>query len=193
MLKSVKTRFAALPILLTAALTTLPALADDSSAAAAWAALGKGAIVLLRHANAPGVGDPPGFKLDDCATQRNLDAAGREQALGIGSTFKSRNVKVGAVYTSQWCRCIDTAELAFPGLHRQDSAFNSFFENRTNEPAQTTAARAKLLAWRGPGALVVVTHQVNISALTGLTPTSGEGVVLQRAGGALKVVGRITP
>jgi hypothetical protein len=94
---------------------------------------------------------------------------------------------------SQWCRARDTASLAFSGNVQTEPAFNSFFENRESEPAQTAAAKAILMKWKGPGALVVVTHQVNITALTGIVPSSGEGVVLQSAGNSLKVVGRIPP
>jgi phosphohistidine phosphatase SixA len=169
------------------------AYANTRDEVAPWAALRNGAIVLLRHANAPGVGDPAGFKLGDCGTQRNLDAQGREQARGIGARFRSLGITVGAVKTSQWCRTKETAELAFPGMPREEPAFNSFFDTPAQQAAQTVAARAQLLQWKGPGALVVVTHQVNITAITGVTPASGEGVVMQREGDALKVVGRLTP
>lgn len=174
-------------------LSAAPAWAGDTKPPAPWPALGNGSIVLLRHANAPGVGDPPGFTLQDCSTQRNLDGAGREQAVRIGQRFKNQGIKVGAVLTSQWCRCKETAQLAFPGMAREEPAFNSFFGQRSNEPAQTEAARARLLAWRGPGALVVITHQVNITALTGLGSAPGDGVVLRRTHGALTVVGTIAP
>jgi hypothetical protein len=96
------------------------------------------------------------------------------------------------VLTSQWCRTRETAALAFPGQVQDDARFNSFFADRTSEPAQTAAALATLQRWQGPGALVVVTHQVNITALTGVFPTSGEGVVVRPAvGDGLEVVGRL--
>ncbi len=161
--------------------------------AATWNTLRTGGIVLFRHANAPGVGDPPGFRLGDCGTQRNLDAAGRAQAQRIGARLREQGVTVGKVLASQWCRTRDTAELAFPGRVTPQAAFNSFFEDRDNAPQQTSAARALLLAWNGPGALVVVTHQVNISALTDGFTASGEGIVLRRLGQQLEVVGRIAP
>jgi len=161
--------------------------------AATWNILRTGGIVLFRHANAPGVGDPPGFRLGDCGTQRNLDAAGRAQAQRIGARLREQGVTVGKVLASQWCRTRDTAELAFPGRVTPQAAFNSFFEDRDNAPQQTSAARALLLAWNGPGALVVVTHQVNISALTDGFTASGEGIVLRRLGQQLEVVGRIAP
>jgi hypothetical protein len=164
-----------------------------ASEAAAWNALRQGGIVLFRHANAPGGGDPAGMQLGDCATQRNLDEAGRLQARRIGDAFRTRDIAVGRVLTSQWCRTRETAELAFPGQKQDEPAFNSFFDNRGRGPMQTAAARPILLNWRGPGALVVATHQVNIAGLTGITPASGEGVVLRADGNALTIVGRIKP
>ena len=156
-----------------------------------WTPVRAGAIVLLRHATAPGIADPANFRLGDCATQRNLDATGRAEAARIGDAFRARGIRVETVLTSQWCRTRDTAELAFPGRVREEPIFNSFFANVADDPKQTAAARALLSAWRGPGTLVVVTHQVNITALTGLVPASGEGVVVERDGPALRVVGRI--
>ncbi len=182
--------------LLSVAIAVLPSLsvADD----AAWAALKKpGAIVLFRHALAPGVGDPPGFKAGNCSTQRNLSAEGIAEAKRMGQTLRDRSIKIQAVWHSAWCRTRDTAQLAFPELYspalRPEPAFNSFFGDRSTEPAQTAAARKLLLQWRGPGALVVVTHQVNITALTGMGAQAGEGVVLLREGGQLRIVGRIAP
>jgi phosphohistidine phosphatase SixA len=167
-----------------------PAVASE---AVAWDALRQGAIVLFRHANAPGVGDPAGFRLNDCTRQRNLDEAGRRQATRIGEAFRAQAVTVGRVLTSQWCRARETAELAFPAQKQDQPVFNSFFDDRSTGPAQTAAARPILINWRGPGALVVSTHQVNITALTGIVPASGEGVVLKVDGSALTVVGRIKP
>ncbi len=158
----------------------------------AWqAARQSGAIILLRHANAPGVGDPPNFKLDDCGTQRNLDESGRAQAVRLGQTFKARQVTIGRVAVSRWCRTLETARLAFsPTPVVVEPAFNSFFSDRSVREAQTDAARKLLASWRGPGALVVVTHQVNITALTGLPASSGDGVVMRvNPQGALEVVG----
>lgn len=165
---------------------------------AAWAALKKpGAMVLFRHALAPGGGDPPGFKVGDCSTQRNLSEEGITQAKRIGQTLRERGVKVQAVWHSAWCRTRDTAQLAFPDLKapslKAEPAFNSFFADRSLEPAQTAAARELLLKWQGPGTLVVVTHQVNITQLTEIFPQSGEGIVLAREGKQLRVVGRIMP
>jgi phosphohistidine phosphatase SixA len=162
--------------------------------AAAWEALrGGGAVALFRHATAPGAGDPPGMRLGDCATQRNLDEAGRAQARRIGEAFRAERVAVGAVLTSRWCRARETADLAFPGLARAEPAFDSFFDERAEGPARTARARRILLDWGGPGSLVVTTHQVSITGLTGVVPSSGEGVVLKPSGGDLVVVGRVRP
>jgi phosphohistidine phosphatase SixA len=183
-----KTTFHWWALLLLAVFTSSPSHAADD-----WSALQPGRIVLFRHANAPGVGDPVGFKLNDCRTQRNLNATGRAQARRIGVAFRQRRVVVGAVMTSQWCRTRETASLAFPGQVQDEPAFNSFFEDRNLEPQQTAAALGVLSAWVGPGVLVVVTHQVNIAALTGVSPASGEGVVVRVVGGQLEALGRIVP
>jgi phosphohistidine phosphatase SixA len=181
-------------------LATVPGLVlahSQAFAADAWADLTEpGAIVLFRHATAPGVGDPDHFKRNDCSTQRNLDAQGRAEARKLGEQFRSRKIAVGAVLTSQWCRTRDTARLAFGGAAVQDEpAFNSSFRTSAEISAtQTAQARAILSRWRGPGALVVVTHQVNITALTGVNPASAEGVVLRPAAdGRLKVLGSVSP
>lgn len=159
----------------------------------AWEALSRGAIVLFRHANAPGTGDPAGFRLGDCATQRNLDQAGRDQARRIGEAFRSRGIAVGRVLASRWCRAQETAMLAFPGRAESEPAFDSFFEARDRRDAATIAARKILEGWQGPGTLFVGTHQVNITALTGIVPRSGEGVVLRIENGEIRIIGRIQP
>jgi phosphohistidine phosphatase SixA len=174
-------------------------LAASASAAAqdAWPALSQsGAIVLFRHATAPGIGDPAGFRLNDCPTQRNLDGRGRAEARKLGEQFRSRKIAVGAVLSSQWCRGRETARLAFgEAAVKDEPAFNSFFSRSAGiSEEQTAQARAILSRWRGPGTLVVVTHQVNITALTGVGAASAEGVVLRPAAdGSLQVVGRVSP
>jgi phosphohistidine phosphatase SixA len=180
-------------VLLLLALLLLPqatARADD----APWELLKEpGAIVLFRHAHAPGVGDPSGFSLDDCSTQRNLDSRGRQEAVAIGAEFARRGIAVGLVLSSQWCRARDTAELAFPGRALKEPAFNSFFGNRQDEAAATVAALDVLGRWDGPGAMVVVSHQVNISALTGEVPRPGEGIIIRIDRGKAIVLGRLPP
>ncbi len=186
-------------VLATACKSLPPVLLAGPASAAGEAAAGEalrgggGAVALFRHATAPGAGDPPGMRLGDCSTQRNLDEAGRAQARRIGEAFRAEGVVVGAVLVSRWCRAAETAELAFPGLAEAEPAFDSLFAEREEGRARTARARRVLLDWGGPGALVAITHQVNITALTGVAPSSGEGVVLRRSGGDLVVVGRMTP
>ncbi len=174
-----------------------PWCAAAALAADAWAELARpGAIVLFRHATAPGVGDPPALRLDDCATQRNLSEQGRAEARRLGELFRQRRVAVGAVLSSQWCRTRETARLAFgPAAVKDEPVFNSFFgQSQPQREAQTAQARALLARWKGPGVLVVVTHQVNITALTGAGAASAEGVVVQQqADGSLKVVATLQP
>jgi phosphohistidine phosphatase SixA len=181
-------------LVLTCWLSSTAALAQSTSELEAWNALKQpNAIVLFRHAYAPGGGDPAGFRINDCSTQRNLNAQGRDQAKRIGQRFHEKGVQVNAVLSSQWCRTRETAQLAFPGLPKDALAFNSFFGTPELEAQQTAAARQLLLDWQGKGALVVVTHQVNITALTGIFPDSGEGIVLKKQADKLMVVGRIIP
>jgi phosphohistidine phosphatase SixA len=168
------------------------------SSADAWQALkAPGAIALFRHAIAPGGGDPSGFVLGDCRTQRNLSTEGQQQARRLGESVKAQGVAVSEVWHSEWCRTTESARLAFPEMNskglRPESAFNSFFGKPEEETFHTSRALKLLLGWRGPGALVVFTHQVNITALTGIVPQSGEGVVLRPEGGRLLVQGRILP
>ncbi len=179
----------------TMALLCGTASAQTSDNEKAWAALKvPGTIVLFRHAIAPGGGDPAGFDINDCKTQRNLDEQGRAQALRIGEGFRKHAIKVDAVLTSQWCRTRETAQIAFPNQQQDAPAFNSFIRNTTDQKlGQTAEARKLLMAWRGAGVLVVVTHQVNITALTDIYPDSGEGIILHKQGDKLKVVARLTP
>lgn len=131
--------------------------------------------------------------LGDCATQRNLSERGRAEARAIGAEFRSRGVAVGRVLSSQWCRTMETAELAFPGRVQPDPAFNSFFANPQDEPRTTARALDTLGRWTGPGVLLVVTHQVNITALTGITPSEGAGVIVRMQGGVADVIGQLPP
>ena len=156
-----------------------------------WQALQDGTILLMRHALAPGTGDPSTFVLDDCATQRNLDERGREQARQWGESIRARGVAVGAVWSSQWCRTLETARLMAVGEVQGKPVFNSFFQDFSEREQRTREAAAALASWQGPGVLVVVSHQVNISALTGKPTRSGEGVIVRWQGQALEVLGRL--
>jgi broad specificity phosphatase PhoE len=161
----------------------------------AWQALRQGGTVaLFRHARAPGTGDPANFRLDDCSTQRNLSAEGRLQAQRIGEQFRARQVPVERVLSSRWCRSLDTARLAFGPMTEPAPALDSFFSGRDQEPAQTQAVRQIVEGWRSNGVLVLVTHQVNITALTGIFPGEGEMLVLKpKTETGFDVVGRIRP
>lgn len=153
-----------------------------------------GQVVVIRHASTdPGVGDPAGFRLDDCSTQRNLSAAGREEARRIGAAFRERGVPIGRVLSSRWCRCLETARLAF-GTPEPWPPLDSFFDDRGREPEQTRAVRSLAAERPAAGNLVLVTHQVNISALTGIFPAQGEIVVLTPQGsGTFRIAGRLRP
>lgn len=151
-----------------------------------------GVALLLRHAlTEPGIGDPPGFRLDDCSTQRNLSAAGRVQAQRIGAALRA--VRIDELRASRWCRCLDTARLAFPGREVTPlDALNSFFEDRRDAPARTAALRSYISALGTRNALLV-THMVNIGALIGDSVAMGEGVWVQgdaAAPGGLRPIGR---
>ena len=151
-----------------------------------------GCAVMLRHAQTEaGVGDPPGFQIDICSTQRNLSSQGRAQAAAIGRWFSSRSLVPSSVQSSQWCRCMDTAELAF-GSFGVLAALGSTFEERSNQEAQTRSLQTRLAAI-SPGTFEVwVTHQVNVSAFSGAGPSMGEGFVIQTtaADGTVKILAR---
>jgi broad specificity phosphatase PhoE len=162
----------------------------------AWQALQEGgAVALLRHAHAPGTGDPPEFRLGDCSTQRNLSSEGREQARRIGEQFQANHIPIERVLSSEWCRCLETARLAFGDRVEPVAALNSFFSTQDAEGAQTRAVRALVEGWRAQsGVLVLVTHQVNITALTGLYPAEGEILVLKpRAASGFDLAARFRP
>jgi phosphohistidine phosphatase SixA len=178
-------------------LVTLPsraAIGDE-----VWAALRQGgAIVLMRHAQTePGIGDPAGFTLGRCDTQRNLSAAGRADARAIGEQFRARKIVVDEVLASHWCRAQDTARLAF-GKVTPATMLDSMFKDKvaSDDDAKVAALFAHLAARGkgGPGNIVLVTHAVNIMELTGVSPASGELVVARLAGPrSLKVVARGAP
>lgn len=176
------------------ALLLLPATTAAKDPAALWSALAKGGhVALMRHAIAPGIGDPEHFRLGDCSTQRNLDDAGRAQARRTGDAFRRNRVAVARVLSSEWCRCVETAVLLKLANVETFPALNSFFEARQNERGQTEAVRS-LLSRLDPAApsVVMATHRVNITALTGKFPQSGEIVVLRLGGpDAVDVVGTI--
>jgi broad specificity phosphatase PhoE len=174
-------------------LTSFPSLALTQDAGF-WTLLREGGCVLLmRHAQTdPGVGDPPDFRLGECSTQRNLSDAGREQARKVGATFLRERVKVDQVRSSAWCRCVDTAMLAF----KQNTVWppiNSFFGTGDRD-VQTRTVLDAVQGWQAPRNLVLVTHQVNITALTGQNLAMGEILLTRPAkegsGTQLRVLAR---
>ena len=137
-------------------------------------------IILLRHSTAPGFGDPENFELSDCQTQRNLSRNGINQAQIIGLFLKKNGYKKVIIYSSEWCRCKDTAKALNLGPYKTMHLLNSFFSNFAVEKEQTLALKKWIknlpLSWP----IILVTHQVNITALTGYVPAQGELVFVKR-------------
>ena len=165
--------------------------ADD--AADAWKALRAGGhVALMRHADAPGVvGDPPGFRVDDCATQRNLSEKGRADAEKIGSRLKREGIAFEKILSSLWCRCIDTAKLLNLGTVETEATFGNVVVLKDQRQTLTTGARALIAQWTAGGNLLVVTHGANIQALTGVWLASGEIVVVKGGSDRTETVGRL--
>jgi phosphohistidine phosphatase SixA len=169
------------------AFVALPAQANE----ALWTLLkGGGQVVFIRHAiTTPGVGDPPGFKLDDCATQRNLTDEGRGHAKRIGQAFKERKIPVERVLSSPWCRCIETSRLAF-GEPELSTALSNLFGRAENNTKQVEQMKA--LVKPGKGNAILVSHGSTIVALTGVSPGTGEMVIVTpQANGKFAVAGRL--
>jgi phosphohistidine phosphatase SixA len=180
------------------------ALAKDNDQSL-WQQLRSGGhVVLIRHADAPGTYDPPGFRLGDCATQRNLSVKGREQAKKIGQTMAEQKVPIGTVLSSQWCRCLDTATLAFGASKVRKSVELSSPTNlsATQRDANAKMMRLSILALRDEAAssspnrsnVVYVTHNFNIQDILGVSADEGELIIVRADGnkpGELLIVGRI--
>jgi len=147
----------------------------------AWQALRSGdAIILMRHALAPGTGDPVEFVLDKCTTQRNLSDAGRDQAVAIGNVIRAHGISKATIMSSQWCRCLETAELLNLGEVEPTPMLNSFFQDWSTEQEQTHTLRNSLRVWltKDSDVKVLVTHQVNISSLTDQFASSGDMLIV---------------
>ena len=153
-----------------------------------------GHILMIRHAYAPGSGDPSHFKIGDCSTQRNLDDRGRSQARTIGDWLRSKGIKVANVYSSQWCRCLETAALLNFGSVTELPALNSFYELPQNREPNIRALRSFIANLDATGDLIIlVTHFVTILEIAGEGVSSGEGVVLKLKGqSAYDVLGRLS-
>lgn len=177
-------------MLLLAACLAPAAWADE----ALWAKLKAGGnVVLMRHASTgEGRGEPRGFKLGDCATQRNLSDAGREEARLLGRLFKFRAINLAPIRSSQWCRCQETARLAFGEEPEPWPLLNSLHVQPDREfdlAAEVDALAAKV---KPPYNAVLVTHDFNIRALTGISPKEAELIVARSVGGKLEVIGRLS-
>ena len=172
---------------LVCALLLLPGIAAGNEDL--WSLLqGGGQIVLIRHAlTTPGAGDPPGMRLDECHTQRNLSEEGRAHARRIGEEFRKRRIPVERVLSSPWCRCLETARLAF-GKAEVSQPLSNLFGRPENRQKQTDQLKALIAQRPGKGNLVLVSHGSTILALTGVAPGTGEMVIVSRDG---KVAGRL--
>jgi broad specificity phosphatase PhoE len=167
-----------LPALLAVLLLVAPIVAADD-ATPAWAALAKGGhVALIRHGNAPPGygGDPPGMRLDDCTTQRNLDDVGRAQAKALGEEFRKHGVRVDKVMASPFCRTIETAELMAVGSVEKSTALLP--DTGVSQP-RFQALKELIANWRGPGTLVLVTHGLSIRPVAGYLPEQAVTVVVQ--------------
>jgi broad specificity phosphatase PhoE len=164
-----------------------PAIASE----ALWSLLkGGGQVVLIRHAvTTPGSGDPPGMRLDDCSTQRNLSDEGRQHARRIGEAFRERQIPVDRVLSSPWCRCLETARLAF-GKAEVSQPLGNLFGRYENRDLQVRQMRALLRETSKGANLVLVSHGSTILALTGISPATGEMVIVAPSG---KLAGRLLP
>jgi phosphohistidine phosphatase SixA len=168
----------------------MEAVADERDA---WAALVSGShVALVRHGNAPpGYGDPPGFKIDDCATQRNLDELGRAQARAVGEAFRQHGVQVDKILSSPLCRCLETARLMALGPVESVLAVAS----SDRSPEGLPALKQMVANWRGPGTLVLVTHAFTVKSLVGIMPEQAETVVVRPKPGdqvGMDLVGRVS-
>lgn len=176
---------AALAIVLAPAIARAQPAAIGLAEAAARLAAG-GYVLMMRHASTePGLGDPPQFRIGDCATQRNLSAEGREEARATGQALREAGIRFAQVRSSQWCRCVDTASLAF-GAHQSWPALNSFFGDRSLGPARAREVVEFARSVRAPHNAMLVTHQVNIQAVFGTFTAPGEIVAGRWRDGELR-------
>ncbi len=148
-----------------------------------------GKLVFIRHAIAPGNGDPENFKIDDCSTQRNLNQSGIDQSKIIGLFFNENKLKIDKVLSSEWCRCKDTAEIAFKSF-KTFKPLNSFYDPRfaDNEKKQIKDLKQFIKKWNSDKNVVFVTHYVVILSLLNIGVSSGEIVVADKD---LNVIGRV--
>ena len=185
----------AIALALVLGVTAVPGAAQASDV---WDDLARtdGVVVLYRHALAPGGGDPADFDVEDCATQRNLSPAGRRQAVRMGRQLRENDVPVAQVRSSPWCRSRDTARLMRLGPVRELMRLGSVFQASERTAMRRQRATERLIRRHAgrEGVLVIVGHQANIIDLTGIAPTSGEGVVVRadEDTGELDILGRVS-
>ena len=152
----------------------------------------KGYVLLMRHALAPGVGDPPNLKVGDCSTQRNLNEEGRTQAREMGQWLQRREIKILRVESSRWCRAKETAKLLNIGTVRPNKNLDSLFqETNLNSHPQTANIKKRIINHRNTrGLLVFVGHFVNFQAVAQTSLESGEGVLVRATStGEIKILG----
>ena len=134
-------------------------------------------VIFMRHALAPGYGDPDNFDIADCSTQRNLDATGRKQSQDLGQLFRSSGLTIDTILSSRWCRCQDTALEMGIGDYRTHDGLNSFFQDHVDRDETLALLREELSRLKSDDLVLMITHQVVIQAITGISPRSG-GMVL---------------
>ena len=184
-------RRAVLAVVLLLLLAVRPAATADDEAT--WKLLAAGGqAVLIRHAiTTPGVGDPPGMRLAECGTQRNLTDEGRAHARRVGEAFRTRKIPVDRVMSSPWCRCLETARLAF-GPPEVWTALGNLFDRPQHRVEQVAQMQTFIGGLRRSGNVVLVSHGSTISALTGINPDPAEMVVVTPQGGTrFTVAGRL--
>tara|TARA_B100001778_G_scaffold3196_1_gene2718 strand:- start:203 stop:751 length:549 start_codon:yes stop_codon:yes gene_type:complete len=135
-------------------------------------------IIFIRHAIAPGNGDPDNFNINDCETQRNLSEEGVEQSKNIGIFFEENKIKIDKILSSEWCRCKDTAKIAFNNFETFDS-LNSFYDEKfaQNEDIQIQNLKKYIKSWKSDKNLILVTHFVVISSILNVGISSGEMII----------------
>tara|TARA_B100001142_G_scaffold167338_1_gene167236 strand:- start:661 stop:1218 length:558 start_codon:yes stop_codon:yes gene_type:complete len=135
-------------------------------------------LIFIRHAYAPGSGDPNNFNLNDCSTQRNLSEEGKKQAKKIGEFFKKNKIKIEKVLSSEWCRCKETAEIAFKDYSTK-SFLNSFYSSKysKNKNRQIKELNDYILRFKSNQNIILITHYVLISEVLNYAPSSGEIII----------------
>ena len=142
---------------------------------------GNGKLIFIRHAYAPGGGDPDNFDISNCTTQRNLNTKGIEQSINIGKFFLKNDIAIGKVLSSEWCRCKKTAEYAFKDYETRNF-LNSFFSKKFshNKDSQIKELKKYIKNWDGKDNLILITHYVVILEVLGLSVSSGEIIVTDK-------------